>query len=300
MNPSLQGYTAAVISSLDQAAQRSTAADLQSVAETVLANDALRAALTDTSVSGGMRRDVVTDLLSSKISAPAVRLVGHAAQVTPAQDIPSTLSALAERVRQVADGEDSPEAPLSVLGARARVGGFASCVFEGADLSQLESIEDELFTVARSIEGNPELRRALTDRDLPVRLRQGVLSDLFGSKVSAATASLLGYVVAGGRARDVVGTIDRLVDQTAQARGWRVAKVRTAKALDAAQADSLRSSLAKVAGVPVELQVTEDASLLGGIRVEVGDLLVDATAKGRLESLREHMDAEHRSYVKND
>ena len=79
-----------------------------------------------------------------------------------------------------------------------------------------------------------------------------------------------------------------------------MAKVRTAKGLDSAQADALRDSLAALAGNPVELQITEDASLLGGVRVEVGDLLVDATARGRLDQLREHLDADHKAFQKND
>jgi F-type H+-transporting ATPase subunit delta len=300
MNPSIQGYAAAVLGSLDDGAIAMSAQDLGSLAETVLGNASLRAALTDTSVPGAVRRDVISDLLDGKVSAPAIRLAANAAQVSHAQDVPAALSYLADRSRRAAAGETQPEPALSVLGARARVGGYASAVFEENEVATLETIEDELFKVARTIESSPELRRTLTDRDMPLARRQGVVSALFGGKVLSQTVGMLEYVVAGGRARDIVGTIDWLVDQTARARGWRVAKVRTAKALDASQADSLRASLAKVAGNPVELQVTEDETLLGGIRIEVGDLLVDATAKGRLESLREHMDAEHRSYVKND
>jgi len=107
-------------------------------------------------------------------------------------------------------------------------------------------------------------------------------------------------VIAGGRARSTVATIDYLVDQASRARGWRVAKVRTAQPLDEAQATSLKASLTHVAGNPVELQVTEDPSLVGGVRIEVGDLLVDASAKARLDALREHLEADHRTFLTND
>ena len=53
-------------------------------------------------------------------------------------------------------------------------------------------------------------------------------------------------------------------------------------------------------GNPVELQVTENEALLGGVRIEVGDLLVDASAKGRLAQLRDVLDADHRAFAKTN
>jgi F-type H+-transporting ATPase subunit delta len=86
-----------------------------------------------------------------------------------------------------------------------------------------------------------------------------------------------------------VGTLDWLVEQTAAARGWRVARVRSAAEVEAGQQTRLAESLAQVAGAPVELQITVDPQLLGGVVVQIGDLLVDATARGRLNRLREHL-----------
>ena len=43
-----------------------------------------------------------------------------------------------------------------------------------------------------------------------------------------ATVRLARYAARGGRARDIVATLDTLVDDAAKARGWRVAKVQAA------------------------------------------------------------------------
>ena len=82
--------------------------------------------------------------------------------------------------------------------------------------------------------------------------------------MSAPTLSLARYAVTGGRARDIVGTLDFLVEQTAQARGWRIARVRSAAPIDEAQRTELTDSLGSLAGAPVELQVEVDESLLSG------------------------------------
>ena len=84
----------------------------------------------------------------------------------------------------------------------------------------------------------------------------------------------------GGRARDIVGTLDFLVELTAQARGWRIARVRAAAPIDDAQRTELADSLGALAGAPVELQVEVDESLLSGALIRIGDLQVDATDGG--------------------
>ena len=131
------------------------------------------------------------------------------------------------------------------------------------------------------------LRRVLLDRDAHVASRVGTVEQLLGSKVHAVTLSLSRYVIEGGRPRDVVGTLDYLVDYVAKARDWRVARVYTARALDAQSQSQLVTSLSALTGKSVELQIAEDASLLGGVVVDVGDLHLDATTRGRLGVLHD-------------
>ena len=87
---------------------------------------------------------------------------------------------------------------------------------------------------------------------------------LLQGKVSPPALSLARYAVTGGRARDIVGTLDFLVELAAQARGWRIARVRAAAPIDDAQRAELSDSLGVLAGAPVELQVEVDESLLSG------------------------------------
>jgi F-type H+-transporting ATPase subunit delta len=58
----------------------------------------------------------------------------------------------------------------------------------------------------------------------------------------------------------------------------------------------LSEALAVLTGHPVELQVTIDAHLLGGVVVQVGDLLVDGSARHRLDQLKEHLLASEEAY----
>ena len=283
----LQGYTAAVVEAAGPDALGGLAADLEAIERLVLANPQLRAALTDTAVPGPARRAVVLDLLDGKVTPQARRLAAFASGVVIAPEVPNALGWVSTRVRHLAEGQDE-EPGLSLLQSRQRVGGFAIAVHEDMSTAELESLEDDLFRFARIVESTPALRAALTDRDLEVAARRGLVTQLLEGKISAASLSLARYAVTGGRARDMVGTLDFLVEAAAQARGWRIARVRSAAPIDDAQRTELTDSLGTLAGAPVELQVEVDASLLSGALIRIGDLQVDATARGRIDALREH------------
>jgi F-type H+-transporting ATPase subunit delta len=289
VNPTLQGYATAVLEAAGPGALAGLSADLEAIEHLVNTNAPLRSALTDTTVRGPVRRAVMLDLLDGKVSAPARRLAAFACSVVRAPDVPAAVTWVGTRARHAAAGQEYDEAPLSLTQSRQRVGGFATAIDEDLSHQELESLEDDLFRFARIVASTPALRAALVDRDLAVDARQGLVTQLLEGKVQPSTISLIRFVVAGGRARDIVGTLDWLVEQTARARGWRIARVRAAAPIEDAQRATLSDSLATLAGAPVELQVIIDEALLSGAIIQIGDLQVDATARGRIDALREHL-----------
>ncbi len=289
MNSQVQGYSAAVIEAAGPSALPAVAADLEAVERVVVAEPHLRAALTDTAVPGAARRSILLDLLEGKVTPEARRLAAFAAMSVPAPDVTSALSWLAIRVRHAAEGRALDEPTLSLTQARRRLGGYAAALHEEMSTGQLESLEDDLFRFARIVDATPKLRAILTDRDAGLATRQALMTELLEGKVASTTVALARYVVTGGRARDVVGSLDSLVEETALARGWRIAHVLAAAPIDEEQRAQLGDALRSVAGAPVELQVVIDESLLSGARIRIGDLQVDATARGRIDTLREHL-----------
>ena len=295
MNPALQGYLVAVSEqlvaddTLDQAA-----AELAAVSSLVDGSNALTLALDDGSVPVPARRAVLDDLLEGKVLPEVRRLVNRAVTVVPASELTAAFHWLAHQAAaaaaRTADGWVEEEAPvLGRLASRNRVAGYAAALFEMVETAEIEDIEDQLFRFARTVESNQPLRVALSDRDLPVPLRQEVVGDLLGDKANPATTRLAAYAVKGGRSRDIVGTLDALVAAAARARGWRVARVVSSDEVAEPQRRGLSEALGRLTGGPVELQVTLDPSLLGGVVVQVGDLLVDGSARHRLDQLEEHL-----------
>jgi len=291
MTARLEGYAAAILGMAPDADSAVRASELAAVERLVSSEPALLSALTDTAVPAPSRRAVLDDLLQGRVRTEVRRLAGFAAAAVNAPEVPAALGWLSHRAHQVAEGHEIPMLMLGHLASRQRVGGFATALCDELSPDRLDEVEDDLFRFARTVETAPALRGVLTDRDLPAGVRQGVVGELLAGKVQPASARLVDYVVVAGRPRDVVGTLFWLVDRVAEARGWKVALVSAARDVDPQERERLTSSLGRLTGWPVELQVLVDPDLLAGVRVRIGDLQVDATARGRLDLLKEHMTA---------
>ena len=168
--------------------------------------------------------------------------------------------------------------------------GYAEALFSVAEAEDaLDVVEDELFQFARALEGQRELREALTDPALPAERKRDVLADVLGDRVNPHTVNLLGFLVEQGRARDLPAIVDELVAMAAERRQAAVAEVRTAVPLDGEHRERLAEALGRATGKKVELKVVVDPSVVGGVVARVGDQVIDGTIRRRLELARERM-----------
>jgi len=294
VHPSLRGYTTAVVADVartDRGAR--LAEDMNAVAHLVSRTNDLAVVITDFAVPVAARRAVLQDLLASRVDPLVLRIVLRAVTTERAEELPTTLHDLYELLRHQHDlGPEelrAGEPGLSRTGWREYAAGYAAAVFEDVEsTSELEDIEDELFRFTRIVEANGGLRNALSDPMRSLEGRQALLRSLLEGKVRPATVALVQVLVAG-HVRDLVASLDWLVEQAAKARGWRVARVRTARPIDADEQRSLSEAMQHLTNQPVELQLTEDPELIGGAVIQIGDLLVDASARHRLEQLQEHL-----------
>ena len=159
---------------------------------------------------------------------------------------------------------------------------FAVAVAEEA----LDRVEEELFRVARTIEGNDERRSVLTDEAVPVDRRQGIVEDLLGDRTHHVTTALVSFLVGVGRGRQLPAIIDKLVERAAEERSEVVAEVRTAIPLDEDLRDRLAEALSNATGKQVSVKAVVDESVLGGVVAQVGDTIIDGTVRQRLNQLR--------------
>jgi ATP synthase F1 delta subunit len=291
---SLRGYTTAVLIDVARdALGEQIAEDINAVAHLVSRTNDLAVALTDFAVPASARKAVLQELLATRVHALALKIVLRAVATERVEEFPTVLHELYEFARHMHDfdpDELRAEEPIvSRTAWREYVAGYSDAVFEGvAETSELEEIEDELFRFARVIESNAALRSVLSDATLSLESREQILGDLLQGKVHPATLVLI-TITMQGRVRDLVASLDWLVEQAARARGWRVARVYAGLPIDADEQALLSAALERITNQPVELQILDAPDILGGAVIQIGDLLVDASAQRRLDQVEEHL-----------
>lgn len=146
---------------------------------------------------------------------------------------------------------------------------------------------DELFRFAKVVEGNDELRHALSDPHLPAERRVQIVQDLLGGKATNTTVGLVSMLVTTGRIGQLSEIVDSLLASTA-ARGARVvAQVRSAVPLSDDQKARLAEALKASTGKDVDIVVVVDPDVLGGLVTQIGDTVIDGSVRQRLSQLRE-------------
>ncbi|KRC56832.1 MULTISPECIES: F0F1 ATP synthase subunit delta [unclassified Nocardioides] len=240
-----------------EASAATVAGDLFSAAGAFRTEAALRRVVTDQSVPAEARTGLVGDLFTGKVDAATLGLLRDAA------------GRRWTRTRDLADA-------LEQLGVVATV---RSVGLQGATLV------DELFGVRQLITADSDLRNALSDPVRSAADKGGLLETLFGGKVLAATLQLLRQALSGSY-RTVVAALEDYERTAAQVQGESVATVHVARALADADQQRLASALAAQYGRPVHLNIVIDPQVLGGLRVEIGDDVIDGTVVSRLDDAR--------------
>lgn len=228
--------------------------DLFGTADLLRAEPGLRRVATDVSLRGEAKADLLRSVLADKVSPEALAVV---------------TTAVAQRWTSGRDLSDTLE-QLGVVATVRSTGDHA------------HRLEDEVFAVGRLVQANPELRDALSD---PARSRAdkaALVTELLGDKVLPATVALVQQSLSGSH-RTVAVALAAYQKVAAEVRGEGVATVRVARPLADADRDRLAAALARSYGRDVHLNVIVDPEVIGGIRVEIGDDVIDGTVSSRLD-----------------
>ncbi|GAB7004042.1 F0F1 ATP synthase subunit delta [Nocardioides sp. AN3] len=230
---------------------------LFSLSQALRSEPALRRFLTDVSVPTEAKQGLAREVFGGQVPDGALTLVA---------------SAVGRRWTASHDLADALE-HLSEVATVRSAGGEA------------ERLADELFTFGQSVQATPELRDALSD---PVRSTQDkarLVDDLLAGKALPATVTLAKQALAGTY-RTVSAALAEYQKVAAAVHEEGVATVRVAKPLTDSETERLGAVLQRTYGRPIHLNQLVDPQVLGGIRVEIGDDVIDGTIASRLDDAR--------------
>lgn len=170
-------------------------------------------------------------------------------------------------------------------------GRYATALFEIAkDSRSLNAVEGELDAVADALAASADLRD-LVSSPLYSRDDQGAAMAAIAKKMglSSTVANTIGLMAAKRRLFVLPQVIAAVKALAAAERGEVTAEVTAAKTLSTAQETALAVSLKAATGKDVTIKLTVDESLIGGLIVKVGSLMIDSSISSKLSSLQNAM-----------
>lgn len=248
----------------------STSADAKKLSEELAAVTAvlhrevsLRRVLTDPAQAGEAKAELAQRLFGSQVGGPTTDLLAGMVRSrwSRSRDLVDALEELAD----IAD-----------LTAAQQAG-------------TLDNVEDELFRFGRIVSSNTELRAALTDRGATTGAKGELLRSLLGGRAVATTERLVTRLVTAPRGRSLEAGLESLSKLAADRRDRMVAVVTSAVPLSDPQKQRLGAALAKLYGRQMHLNLDVDPEVLGGIRVLVGDEVINGSIADRIEDAGRRM-----------
>lgn len=170
-------------------------------------------------------------------------------------------------------------------------GRYAQALFELAkDEKALPTLEADADALGAALAASPELAAMIAspviDRDDQAAAMAAVVAKM---GLAPLTANTLALMAAKRRLFVLPQLISDLKARIATEKGEMTAEVTAAAPLSAAQAKSLAATLKAKVGKDVKLNTTVDESLIGGLIVKLGSVMIDTSVKAKLAALQNAM-----------
>jgi F-type H+-transporting ATPase subunit delta len=170
-------------------------------------------------------------------------------------------------------------------------GRYATALFEIAiERDILPAVERDVNALEAALGESADLREMIASPvfgrdDMAAAIKAIAARMELGTEVS----STLGLMAANRRLFVLPGLVAAMKALIAAHRGEVAADVASAKPLNEAQVAALRETLKASIGKDVELNLTVDESLIGGLVVKVGSRMIDSSIRSKLANLQNVM-----------
>ncbi|KAB8287064.1 ATP synthase F0F1 subunit delta [Bifidobacterium ramosum] len=150
----------------------------------------------------------------------------------------------------------------------------------------------ELAELHSALLGMPVLRSELSDDSAPSEARTKLLNSLIGSSdLNKVTKRLAEHATCNLRNRRYLQTVQWLINKFSRHMGESMVTVTTATPLKIEQIKKLVAIYTKKVGRPVHINSVVDPSVIGGMRIQVGDEVTDNTVVAQLQHLNRTVQA---------
>ena len=170
-------------------------------------------------------------------------------------------------------------------------GRYAAALFDLAEGGKsLDTTAKDLAGLKKAIAESADLRALLTAPQISREDAGKAMFTLGGAMgLSELVQRFLGVLAENGRLGVLPDVIRQYDAMLAAHKGSAVAQVTSAHKLSAEQTKELKAKLKARTGQAMDLDVTVDPSILGGLVIRIGSEQIDSSVRTRLERLGQQM-----------
>ncbi|CAM4011149.1 F0F1 ATP synthase subunit delta [Helcobacillus massiliensis] len=169
--------------------------------------------------------------------------------------------------------------------------GASALLSQAEKAGRLETVEEELFQFSRLIDSEPELTAAFDEHRDDAGARRSIARRLLEGRVDPVTVALAVQAVGADAEMKASRRVLHFAEFAADRRRRLLAVVTSATELSDRQQSRLSEILAAKFGQSVQMNFEVSPDVIGGMRVQVGDDLYDATVLSRLTEARSRLSA---------
>lgn len=162
---------------------------------------------------------------------------------------------------------------------------YAEAAFKLAKgLNQLDAWSDALRLLVTVVE-HEEVARVIDNPNVSAPQIESLLQGIVGEQVSVEVKNFISILVSNKRLNLLPEVARQYAQLKLDAENGVDAAVVSAFPLSDAQLNELSAQLVKRFGRQIRAQVTVDPELLGGVKITVGDQVIDASVRGKLQAM---------------
>ena len=170
-------------------------------------------------------------------------------------------------------------------------GRYALALFELAnEQKKLDAVGRDLAAVSQALAESAELKELTTSplvgRDAAV---QAIAATAQAMQLDTITANFLGVLAKNRRLGQLPGVIRAFNTLSARHRGELTAEVVSAHSLDDDQVEALKQTLRTRMGRDINVDLSVDPAILGGLVVKIGSQMIDGSIRTKLNNLAHAM-----------
>jgi F-type H+-transporting ATPase subunit delta len=167
---------------------------------------------------------------------------------------------------------------------------YAEAFFSIAqESSKIDEYQSELGKIVQSIEEIEGLKKYFAHPLVPTKEKKDVANQLFSSAVSTVTLNFLLLVLDKKRETYLEIIYKEYEEMADESRNIKKAELISAMPVSDEAVKSLSETLSRSTGKTIQLQLTVDPALLGGVKIRMGDKIIDASVAKKLEMLKKNL-----------